>query len=172
MQSHDLQDALNISTFSTTQLSVSPHTTTLIIPCQKCKRRKYFANCVRKNKNAFFHEIHPVFPPFYPSIFHAVNRLRKLVSSFHRNDPQRLFFEFEPFFSISFWNKGNNEMSTSSPKRKRTLLYVLIGASLLLLAAVIYKARQKPKGENVTVEKSQRRSIKETVSPFGNLKVV
>jgi len=60
-------------------------------------------------------------------------------------------------------------MATSSPKRKRTLLYVLIGASILLIAAVVFKARQKPKGEAVTVEKTERRSIKETVSASGKI---
>lgn len=60
-------------------------------------------------------------------------------------------------------------MATSSPKRKRTLLYVLIGAFLLLIAAAVVKARQKPKGEEVTVEKTERRSIKETVSASGKI---
>lgn len=60
-------------------------------------------------------------------------------------------------------------MSTSSPKRKKTLLYVLIAAFLLLIAAAVFKARQKPKGEEVTVEKVERRSIKETVSASGKI---
>jgi HlyD family secretion protein len=60
-------------------------------------------------------------------------------------------------------------MSKTTPKRKRTLLYVLIGAFLLITAAAIYKSRQKPKGEEVTLEKVQRRSIKETVSASGKI---
>jgi HlyD family secretion protein len=60
-------------------------------------------------------------------------------------------------------------MATSSPKRKRTLLYVLIGVFALLVVAAIIKARQKPKGEEVTVEKTERRSIKETVSASGKI---
>lgn len=60
-------------------------------------------------------------------------------------------------------------MATTPPKRKRTLLYVLIGAFLLLIIAAVIKARQKPKGEEVTVEKVQRRSIKETVSASGKI---
>jgi HlyD family secretion protein len=60
-------------------------------------------------------------------------------------------------------------MATSSPKRKRTLLYVLIGVFILLVVAAALKARQKPKGESVTVEKTQRRSIKETVSASGKI---
>ncbi len=60
-------------------------------------------------------------------------------------------------------------MTTASPKRKRTLLYVLIGAFLLITAAAVYKSRQKPKGEEITVEKVQRRSIKETVSASGKI---
>ena len=60
-------------------------------------------------------------------------------------------------------------MSKTTPKRKRTLLYVLIGAFLLITAAAIYKSRQNPKGEEVTLEKVQRRSIKETVSASGKI---
>ncbi len=60
-------------------------------------------------------------------------------------------------------------MATASPKRKKTLLYVLIGAFLLLIAAAVYKAKQKPKGETVTVEKTERRSIRETVSGSGKI---
>lgn len=43
-------------------------------------------------------------------------------------------------------------MSTATPKRKRTLLYVLIGVFLLLIVAAVVKARQKPKGIEVTAE--------------------
>jgi HlyD family secretion protein len=64
---------------------------------------------------------------------------------------------------------ATKKMTTASPKRKRTLLYVLIGAFLLITAAAVYKSRQKPKGEEITVEKVQRRSIKETVSASGKI---
>jgi HlyD family secretion protein len=39
----------------------------------------------------------------------------------------------------------------------------------LITAAAVYKSRQKPKGEEITVEKVQRRSIKETVSASGKI---
>ncbi len=60
-------------------------------------------------------------------------------------------------------------MATASPKRKKTLLYVLIGGFALLILAAVFKAKQKPKGESVTVEKAARRSIRETVSGSGKI---
>jgi HlyD family secretion protein len=60
-------------------------------------------------------------------------------------------------------------MTTTPPKRKKTLLYVLIGLFALLIVAAAIKARQKPKGEEVTVEKVQRRTIRETVSASGKI---
>lgn len=60
-------------------------------------------------------------------------------------------------------------MATTPPKRKRTLLYVLIGLFVLLIIAAAIKARSKPKGEEVTVEKVQRRTIRETVSASGKI---
>ncbi len=60
-------------------------------------------------------------------------------------------------------------MATSAPKRKKTLLYVLIGLFVLLVVAAAIKARQKPKGEEVTAEKVQRRTIHETVSASGKI---
>lgn len=60
-------------------------------------------------------------------------------------------------------------MSTTPPKRRKTLLYVLIGLLALLVIAAVVKARQKPKGEEVTVEKVQRRTIRETVSASGKI---
>lgn len=59
--------------------------------------------------------------------------------------------------------------ATSKPKRRRTLVYVLIGVLGLLIVAATLKARQKPKGEEVTVENAQRRTIKETVSASGKI---
>lgn len=61
-------------------------------------------------------------------------------------------------------------MASQQPKRKkRTLLYVLIGVFAVLLIAAAVKARQKPKGEEVTVEKAEKRTIKETVSASGKI---
>ena len=60
-------------------------------------------------------------------------------------------------------------MAASSPKRKKTLLYVLLGLLALLLVVAAIKARQKPKGEIVTAEKVQRRTIRETVSASGKI---
>ena len=60
-------------------------------------------------------------------------------------------------------------MATTSPKKNRKLLYILIGAVAVLVVAGIYKARQKPKGEEVTVEQVTRRSINETVSASGKI---
>lgn len=60
-------------------------------------------------------------------------------------------------------------MATTSPKKNRKLLYILIGTVAVLVAAGIYKARQKPKGEEITVEQVTRRSINETVSASGKI---
>ncbi|MBV6443268.1 MAG: HlyD family efflux transporter periplasmic adaptor subunit [Haliscomenobacteraceae bacterium CHB4] len=60
-------------------------------------------------------------------------------------------------------------MATTPPKRKKTLLYVLIGLFALLIIAAVIKARSKPKGEDVTVETVQRRTIRETVSASGKI---
>jgi HlyD family secretion protein len=60
-------------------------------------------------------------------------------------------------------------MTTASPKRKRTVLYILIGLVALLVVAAAIKARQKPKGEEVTAEKASLRTIKETVSASGKI---
>ena len=60
-------------------------------------------------------------------------------------------------------------MATTSPEKNRKLLFILIGVVTLLIAAGIYKARQKPKGEEITVEQVTRRSINETVSASGKI---
>ncbi|MBL7804881.1 MAG: efflux RND transporter periplasmic adaptor subunit [Saprospiraceae bacterium] len=59
--------------------------------------------------------------------------------------------------------------ATPKPKRRKTLLFVLIGLLVLLIVAAAVKARQKPKGEEVTVEQTQRRTIRETVSASGKI---
>jgi HlyD family secretion protein len=60
-------------------------------------------------------------------------------------------------------------MATTSPKRKRTLLYGLIGLLVLLIGFAAIKARQKPKGEEVSVEPVTKRTIRETVSGSGKI---
>jgi HlyD family secretion protein len=61
-------------------------------------------------------------------------------------------------------------MASQPPKqKKRTLLYVLIGVFVLLLVAAAVKARQKPRGEEVTVENAEKRTIRETVSASGKI---
>lgn len=56
-----------------------------------------------------------------------------------------------------------------APKRKRTLLYVILGVLALLIIAAVVKARNKPKGEEVTTEQVKRRTIRETVSASGKI---
>jgi len=56
-----------------------------------------------------------------------------------------------------------------APKRKRTLLYVILGVLALLIVMAAIKARNKPKGEEVTTEKVKRRTIRETVSASGKI---
>ncbi|MBL7796073.1 MAG: HlyD family secretion protein, partial [Saprospiraceae bacterium] len=56
-----------------------------------------------------------------------------------------------------------------APKRKRTLLYIILGVLALLIIAAVVKARNKPKGEEVTTEKVKRRTIRETVSASGKV---
>ncbi|MBK8429172.1 MAG: efflux RND transporter periplasmic adaptor subunit [Lewinellaceae bacterium] len=60
-------------------------------------------------------------------------------------------------------------MKNAAPKRKRTLLYALIGIFVLLVVAAAIKARQKPKGEEVNAEAAQRRTIREMVSASGKI---
>ncbi len=60
-------------------------------------------------------------------------------------------------------------MKNAAPKRKRTLLYALIGLFVLLVVAAAIKGRQKPKGEEVNAEAAQRRTIREMVSASGKI---
>ncbi len=60
-------------------------------------------------------------------------------------------------------------MANTTPKRKKTLLYVIIGVLALLIIAAVFKARQRPKGEEVNAEKVERRTIRETVSASGKI---
>lgn len=61
------------------------------------------------------------------------------------------------------------KMKNTPPKRKKTLLYGLIGLVALLIAAAVAKSRSTPKGEEVTAEKVQRRTIREMVSASGKI---
>jgi len=60
-------------------------------------------------------------------------------------------------------------MAVKSPKRNKKLVYILVGVVVLLAAAAAFKARQKPKGELVTAEKVQKRTIRETVTASGKV---
>ena len=60
-------------------------------------------------------------------------------------------------------------MAVKSPKRNKKLIYILVGAVVLLAVAAAVKARQKPKGELVTAEKVQKRTIRETVTASGKV---
>jgi HlyD family secretion protein len=55
------------------------------------------------------------------------------------------------------------------PKRKRTVLYVILGVVALLILAAAVKSRQKPKGEEIEAEKVERRTIRETVGASGKI---
>ena len=79
------------------------------------------------------------------------------------------FHNLAAFIVKIFLKKTAYEMATTPPKRKRTLLYVLIGLFVLLIIAAAVKARSKPKGEEVTVEQVQRRTIRETVGASGKI---
>ena len=56
-----------------------------------------------------------------------------------------------------------------SKRRNRRLIWILGGVLALLLALAAYKARQKPKGEEVTMEKVGRQTIYETVTASGKI---
>ncbi len=54
-------------------------------------------------------------------------------------------------------------------KRKNTLIYVLIGAIVLLAAFAAWKSKSKPKGDKVIVEKVEKRTIQEIVAASGKV---
>ncbi|MGI9160752.1 MAG: HlyD family secretion protein, partial [Saprospiraceae bacterium] len=60
-------------------------------------------------------------------------------------------------------------MEGKSPKRNKKLIYILVGVLVLLAVAAVVKARQKPKGELVTAEQVQKRTIRETVTASGKV---
>ncbi|MCS6930035.1 MAG: efflux RND transporter periplasmic adaptor subunit [Saprospiraceae bacterium] len=60
-------------------------------------------------------------------------------------------------------------MAISLKNKNTRLVYVGIGALAFLLVAAVIKARQTPRGEPVTLEKVQRRTIREVVSASGKI---
>ena len=54
-------------------------------------------------------------------------------------------------------------------KKNNTLIYVLIGLVLVLIAAAIYKGQNREKGEKVQTEKAEMRTITETVEASGKV---
>ncbi len=54
-------------------------------------------------------------------------------------------------------------------QKNKRLLYITLAALVVLLVAALIKARRTPKGEPVTVEKVQRRTIREVVSASGKI---
>jgi HlyD family secretion protein len=56
------------------------------------------------------------------------------------------------------------------PKQKsKKLIYILVGVLALLIAAAVWKSQQKTKGDEVTEEAVQRRTIKELVTASGKI---
>lgn len=60
-------------------------------------------------------------------------------------------------------------MTKPKKKSRRWLIIILLLAILGLVAFLIMKSRQKPKGEEVTTEKVTKRTIKETVTASGRI---
>ncbi len=54
-------------------------------------------------------------------------------------------------------------------RKNNSLIYILIVATLALIAFVYFKGQSKPKGEEVTVEKVSKRTIKEMVGASGKV---
>ena len=54
-------------------------------------------------------------------------------------------------------------------KNKNTLVFILLGVIALLLVVAVIKNKTKSKGEKVSVEKVEKRTIKEKVSASGKI---
>ena len=54
-------------------------------------------------------------------------------------------------------------------KNKNTLVFILVGIIAVLLIGAVIKSRSKTKGEKVSVEKVEKRTIKEKVSASGKV---
>lgn len=57
----------------------------------------------------------------------------------------------------------------ATKKNKNTLIYVLAGVTLLLIVLAIVLAKNKPKGEAVSFETVEKRSIRESVTASGKI---
>jgi HlyD family secretion protein len=60
-------------------------------------------------------------------------------------------------------------MSSAKPKRSNKLIYWLAGVLLVLVVVAIIKNKGKDKGEKVSTEKVQKRTIKESVGASGRI---
>ena len=60
-------------------------------------------------------------------------------------------------------------MTKKKKKKSNKLIYVLVGLIVVALAAAVWKGQQKPKGVEITTEKGERRTIKETVAASGKV---
>lgn len=58
---------------------------------------------------------------------------------------------------------------TKKKNNSNKWIYLLVAGIVLLLIAAVWKSRQKPKGVEVTTEKVERRTIKETVAASGKV---
>ncbi len=60
-------------------------------------------------------------------------------------------------------------MAREKKKKRKWLIWVLLGALILLAALAYFKSQSKPKGEEVTIEEVKKRTINETVSASGKV---
>lgn len=60
-------------------------------------------------------------------------------------------------------------MTKQKKKKNNKLIYGLVALIVVALAAAVWKGQQKPKGLEVTTEKVERRTIKETVAASGKV---
>ena len=58
---------------------------------------------------------------------------------------------------------------TKPKKRSNTLIYVLVGLILIMVGAVIWRNKNKPRGEKVAVETVEKRTIEERVAASGKI---
>ncbi|MFT4760805.1 MAG: HlyD family secretion protein [Paraglaciecola sp.] len=54
-------------------------------------------------------------------------------------------------------------------KNNNKLIFILVGLIAVLIAAVMYKQKNKPQGEKVAAENAEKRTIKETVAASGKV---
>jgi HlyD family secretion protein len=60
-------------------------------------------------------------------------------------------------------------MKSTPRKKNKALIYILLGLLAAVVVAAVVKASNKPKGEEVSVEKAQKRTVRETVSASGKI---